>query len=720
MPDHAAPQYDPISQQAKDTLFQAASYFGADDFALIEKACDYAFIKHQGQTRQSGEPYITHPIAVATEVAKWQLDAKTVVSALLHDVLEDTGTSKSELAKEFGGTIAEVVDGLSKLEKINFNNHIEHQAESFRKMVLAMVKDIRVLIVKLSDRLHNMRTLGSMRPDKRRRIARETLETYALLANRIGMNPVYRELQDLSFYNIHPCRYTVFQAALNRWHSEQKEAIAEIMQAFQLQLASYNIEAKIKTRQKNLYSIYNKMRGRHKRFAEVCNLYGLRIVVRSIDDCYRTMGALHALYKPRPGRFKDFIALPKSNGYQGLHTTLVGPKGVPIEVQIRTPAMHKTAEYGIAAHWLYQNRTDQMRDEAVIRTRQWLQNILALQQDSGNAIEFSEHIKVDLYQNEIYLFTPNGKILVLQRGSTPVDFAYAVHTDIGHSCIGAKVNGNPVPLRQRLHTGDTVEIITREDANPNPAWLSFVVSARARSAIRSRLKNIGKEDAIILGEKLLLQTLTQLLPQHLLVSETVKNKYLADLQSKNIRFEDVLYDVGMGKLLPVSVAMQIADLAGEKFGSKTKLSPIKISGSPVSNIHISTCCNPIPGDAIKAALIPEQGLIIHSDTCENLFRIPVENQLDADWDCLGKDGKFSTKISVISQDQPGLLATLAGCIAAQNANIENVEMPPQPEGKGDFVEMRFGLSVTDTKQLNQILHDIQSIPQIISAKRLYG
>ena len=718
MSDPAAPLYDPVSQQAKDTLFQAASYFGADDFDLIAKACDYAFIKHKGQTRQSGEPYITHPIAVATEVAKWKLDAKTVISALLHDVLEDTGTTKTELAHFFGGTVAEVVDGLSKLEKINFNNHIEHQAESFRKMVLAMVKDIRVLLVKLSDRLHNMRTLGSMRPDKRRRIARETIETYALLANRIGMNPVYRELQDLSFYNIHPHRYTVFQAALQRWQAEHQDVIEEIIRAFQLQLAACNIEAKIRVRHKNLYSLYNKMKSRHKRFNEVCNLYGLRIIVRSPDDCYRTLGALHALYKPRPGRFKDFIALPKGNGYQGLHTTLVGIKGIPIEVQIRTPAMDQTAEYGIATHWLYQNRTGEVRDTAILRTRQWLQNILALQEDSGNAIEFSEHIKVDLYQNEIYLFTPNGKILVLQRGSTPVDFAYAIHTDIGHSCVGAKVNGNLVPLRHRLHTGDTIEIITRENAQPNPAWLSFVVSARARSAIRSRLKNIGREDAIMLGEKLLQQTLTQLLPQRLLVSETVKNKYLADLQSKNIRFEDVLYDVGMGKLLPVSVALQIAELAGERFGGEVKLSPIKISGSPVSNIHISTCCNPIPGDAIKAALIPEQGLIIHSDTCENLLRIPAENQLDADWDSIGKDGKFSTKISVISQDQPGLLATLAGCIAAHNANIENVEMPPQPEGKGDFVEMRFGLSVTDAEQLNQILHDIQSIPQIMSAKRL--
>ena len=718
MSESPVPQYDAISQQAKDTLFQAASYFGADDLALIEKACDYAFIKHNGQTRQSGEPYITHPIAVATEVARWKFDAKTVVSALLHDVLEDTGTSKETLTQEFGVTIAEVVDGLSKLEKIKFNNHIEHQAESFRKMVLAMVKDIRVLIVKLSDRLHNMRTLGSMRPDKRRRIARETLETYALLANRIGMNPVYRELQDLSFYNIYPHRYTIFQVAYHRWQQEHHDTMEEIIRAFQLQFASFNIEAKIKSRKKNLYSIFNKIKTRHKRFREVCNMYGFRIIVRCPDDCYRALGALHALYKPRPGRFKDFIALPKSNGYQGLHTLLIGPQGLPVEVQIRTPEMHRTAEYGIASHWLYQNRTGEVRDTAILRTRQWLQNILALQQDSTNAIEFSEHIKVDLYQNEIYLFTPNGKILVLQRGSTPVDFAYAIHTDIGHSCVGAKVNGNPVPLRHRLHTGDTIEIITRPDASPNPAWLSFVVSARARSAIRSRLKNMGREDAIILGEKLLQQALQQLLPKHLLVSETVKNKYLANLQSKNIRFEDILYDVGMGRLLPVSVAMQIAEIAGERFGGKTKLSPIKISGRPVGNIHISTCCNPIPGDSIKAALIPEQGLIIHSDTCENLFRIPVENQLDADWDSIGKDGKFSTKIKVMTQDQPGLLATLAGCIAAHNANIENVEMPPQPEGKGDFVEMRFGLSVNNAEQLNHILHDIQSIPRIISAVRL--
>ena len=715
---NAMVSYDAVSQTAKNKLLQAVLYLNESERQLVEHACDYAFVKHDGQTRKSGEPYITHPIAVATEVASWKLDAKTIVSALLHDVLEDTGTTKAELASEFDETVAAIVDGLSKLEKIHYDSYVTHQAESFRKMVLAMVKDLRVLVIKLSDRLHNMRTLGSMRPEKCRRIAQETLETYAQLANRIGMNPVYRELQDLSFLYLYPKRYRILEKAIQQWRIGSREKITEILSALTTQLVAFNIEAKVLGREKHLYSIFNKMRNNQLRFSEVMDLYCFRIVVNSIPDCYRTLGALHSLYKPHPKRFKDFIAIPKSNGYQSLHTTLIGPLGLPIEIQIRTPQMNEIAELGMARQWIYQNHTNDSANTAHIRTHQWLQNIMDIQSDNNDAIEFSQNIKDDLCSNEVYIFTPQGEIVVLPQDATPVDFAYAVHTDIGHNCIGAKVNNILVPLRHKLETGDTVEIMTQKNGNPNPTWLSFVVSARARSAIRSRLKNMDRHDAIALGEKLLQKVLQDLLPEEVITSEKLSEKYLTYLQQNQTSFEEVLYNIGMGHTLPISIAVRLAELAGKHLGKNVRLSPIKISGNESGNIHFPTCCHPIPGDSIKAVLTPNQGLVIHNDSCPHLIKSPPEKTLDANWDNIQSDLLFRTRILVSLRDGQGLLATMASVISANQANIASVDTPNRKEDKDGFIDFIFEIQIKDANQLEHIIHDLQSIPHVCKVSRM--
>ena len=715
-PQAAAP-YDPLTAEARSLLFKTASYLSQEDKQRLEKACAYAFRAHDGQTRKSGEPYITHPIAVATELAKWRMDLQTLSAGLMHDVLEDTGTTKEEMAAEFGETVADMVDGLSKLEKLKYDNQTEHQAESFRKLILAMTKDMRVIIVKLSDRLHNMRTLGSMRLEKRRRISQETLEIYAPIANRIGLNPVYRELQDLAFQNIHPARYRTLQKAMNNFRRNRRDVVGKVLAAFSQRLVGANIEAQIKGREKNLYSIHQKMRNKHLRFDEVLDIYGFRVITNSIPACYAALGALHNLYQPKPGKFKDYIAIPKSNGYQSLHTTLTGPHGLPIEVQIRTREMNAVAESGVASHWAYKSGDDKL-DQATLNTNKWLQNILDLQARSANAIEFLEHVKVDLFPSEVYIFTPKGRILVLPEGATPVDFAYAVHTDIGNSTVAARVNNSLVPLRTPLKTGDTVEIITSEQARPNAAWLSFAVSGRARSAIRSYIKNMNRHDAVELGESLLQKALSSLLPRDVLLSEELKEAYLNDLTEKQTSFEDVLYNVGMGHTLPVSVAMHLAGLAGQHLGGEVKLSPIKINGNETGRVHLGPCCNPIPGDAIRAVLIKDQGIIIHRDTCPNLLKSDPEHQLDADWEAIG-GRSYHANLLVASQDGHGLLAAMAQAMSEQGADIEAVDTPSQSQsGTEGFIEFKFRIKTKDLKQLNSIIHALHSIPNVRRVTRV--
>ncbi|MDK4544245.1 bifunctional (p)ppGpp synthetase/guanosine-3',5'-bis(diphosphate) 3'-pyrophosphohydrolase [Kingella kingae] len=712
--------YDSLTASVRDTLFREARYLNADELQQLEKACAYAFFAHDGQTRKSGEPYITHPIAVTIELARWRMDIQTLSAGLMHDVLEDTHITKAEMTQEFGDTITEMVDGLSKLENLKYDSKAEQQAESFRKLILAMTKDIRIIIVKLSDRLHNMRTLGAKSPDSRRRIATETLEVYAPIANRLGLNPVYRELQDLAFKAMHPARYQVLQRAMTAFKKNRHDVIERVLREMSLHLVGYNIEAKIQGREKNLYNIHQKMKAKKIKFEDVLDIYGFRVIVNSKAACYVALGALHELYQPKPGKFKDYIAIPKSNGYQSLHTALNGPYGLPIEIQIRTREMHAVAESGVASHWAYKSG-DTHEDETTLRTNQWLQNILDLQSRSDNAFEFLEHIKVDLFPNEVYIVTPKGKIITLPRGASTIDFAYAIHTDIGNRCIGARVNNVAVPLRTKLKTGDTVEIITSPNGKPNPAWLSFAASSRARSAIRNYVKNTSRSDAIALGERLLAQALGSLLPKEVAQSDTFKDKYLKQLEAREQKLEDVLYNVGVGLTLPVSVAMEIADMAGNHFGGEVKLSPIQIHGSETTRMHLGKCCMPVAGDSVRAVIVKDQGLIIHRDTCATLLKSDPEQQLDADWATLpaGMEKMYDAAVVVSSADAHALLATMASAISGTGGNIASVDtLSKSQAGTEGFIEFRFNVNVRDLAHLKAIMTALQHIPHVRTVKRV--
>ncbi|EIC14144.1 guanosine-3',5'-bis(diphosphate) 3'-pyrophosphohydrolase [Kingella kingae PYKK081] len=712
--------YDSLTASVRDTLFREARYLNADELQQLEKACAYAFFAHDGQTRKSGEPYITHPIAVTIELARWRMDIQTLSAGLMHDVLEDTHITKAEMAQEFGDTITEMVDRLSKLENLKYDSKAEQQAESFRKLILAMTKDIRIIIVKLSDRLHNMRTLGAKSPDSRRRIATETLEVYAPIANRLGLNPVYRELQDLAFKAMHPARYQVLQRAMTAFKKNRHDVIERVLREMSLHLVGYNIEAKIQGREKNLYNIHQKMKAKKIKFEDVLDIYGFRVIVNSKAACYVALGALHELYQPKPGKFKDYIAIPKSNGYQSLHTALNGPYGLPIEIQIRTREMHAVAESGVASHWAYKSG-DTHEDETTLRTNQWLQNILDLQSRSDNAFEFLEHIKVDLFPNEVYIVTPKGKIITLPRGASTIDFAYAIHTDIGNRCIGARVNNVAVPLRTKLKTGDTVEIITSPNGKPNPAWLSFAASSRARSAIRNYVKNTSRSDAIALGERLLAQALGSLLPKEVAQSDTFKDKYLKQLEAREQKLEDVLYNVGVGLTLPVSVAMEIADMAGNHFGGEVKLSPIQIHGSETTRVHLGKCCMPVAGDSVRAVIVKDQGLIIHRDTCATLLKSDPEQQLDADWATLpaGMEKMYDAAVVVSSADAHALLATMASAISGTGGNIASVDtLSKSQAGTEGFIEFRFNVNVRDLAHLKAIMTALQHIPHVRTVKRV--
>lgn len=720
-PDASA-DYDVITAEVRKKLFrEAARYLKQDDLILLEKACAYAFHAHDGQTRKSGEPYITHPIAVTWELAKWRMDIQALCAGLMHDVLEDTTVSKEEMAAEFGDTIAQMVDGLSKLENLQYDSKAEQQAESFRKLILAMTKDVRVIIVKLSDRLHNMRTLGAKSPASRRRIATETLEVYAPIANRLGLDHVYRALQDLSFYAMHPNRFRVLQKAMTEFKKTRHDVIGRVLREMNMRLVSENIEAQIIGREKNLYNIHQKMLSKKNfKFEEVLDIYGFRVIVNSVSQCYTALGVLHNLYQPKPGKIKDFIAIPKSNGYKSLHTTLTGPYALPLEVQIRTREMHEVAERGIASHWNEYQSDQRAPNENEKRTNQWLQNILDLQARSENAIEFLEHVKVDLYPNETYVFTPKGKILTLPRGATPIDFAYFVHTDIGNKCIGVRVNKVPVPLRTVLKTGDTVEIITSPHGKPNPTWLTFAISSRARSAIRNYIKNTSREDAIQLGAGLLARALTSLLPREVAESNELKETYLSKLTERGQTWDDLVYQVGIGMKLPVAVAMDIAEVAGKQFGGEIKLSPIQVSSSESARVHLGKCCMPLPGDSIRALIIQYQGLMIHRDTCAHLLKTEPEQQLDADWSAMPQEDKlYDTAITVSSVDTHALLAAMTTAIAHAGGNIAAVDTLSQSQaGTEGFIEFKFSLNVKNLSQLTDIITQLHKIPQVRKVVRV--
>ncbi len=703
-----------VANEAAQLLSAARAYVKPDDLPLIRQAFDFSRDAHEGQVRKSGEPYITHPLAVAHILTDWKMDAHGLAAALLHDTMEDTGVAKSTLEERFGSVVAELVDGLSKLERLEYQTKETAQAENFRKMVLAMAKDIRVIIVKLADRLHNMRTLDAMREDKRRRIAQETIDIYAPVANRIGLNKVYRELQDLCFKHLHPNRYQVLHKAIRAARGNRRELVSKIMQALSQKLVQANIEASIKGREKNLYSIYHKMQEKQLSFSEVLDIYGFRVIVNDIPSCYLALGAMHALYKPIPGKFKDYIAIPKNNGYQSLHTTLFGPYGTPIEVQIRTLDMHHIAEAGVASHWMYKSG-DESIDKAQQRTHQWLQEILELQAGSGDAIEFLEHVKVDLFPDEVYVFTPKGRILVLPQGSTPVDFAYAVHTDIGHRCIAAKINHELAPLRTPLKNGDQVEVITTTQSKPNPAWLSFVASGRARSHIRNYLKSLERDEAAHLGERLLKQAVQALATRSLSVDADTWQAYLREFAEKGQKSSDVLMEIGIGKQLPMVVASRLLELAGEALGEDVRAGPVMIRGNEGAAVQFAACCNPIPGDRIAGVINKGQGLMIHAHDCPTLGRIDHDRQLEVEWD-LVEPRLFGVPITVLAYSERGALAAVAAAITEAHANIESVDMQDAHTGEG-AIQIRFRLQVENILHLADVLANIQEQPTVVRAVR---
>jgi len=689
-----------------------ARYLKPPDIERIEEAYQFSGKAHEGQYRDSGEPYVSHPLAVAGILADWHLDPQALMAALLHDVMEDTKVSKAEISRRFGKPVAELVDGLSKLDKIEFQSQQDAQAENFRKMLLAMARDVRIILIKLADRLHNMRTLGAVPPAKRRRIARETREIYAPIANRLGLNSLYQELQELAFSHLHPLRYRVLAKATKSARGNRRQVVGKILAAIKQRLSEAGIKAEVSGREKHLYSIYKKMLEKNLSFSQVLDIYGFRVVVEDAPSCYLALGALHGLYKPVPGKFKDYIAIPKVNGYQALHTTLFGPFGTPVEIQIRTRDMHRVAEAGVASHWLYKN-SDAGLNEVQHKTHSWLQSLLDIQSESGDAAEFLEHIKVDLFPDEVYVFTPKGKIMALPRGATAVDFAYAVHTHIGNRCVATKINYELVPLRSELKNGDRVEIITAAHANPNPAWLNYVKTGKARSHIRHFLKTMHYQESVDLGETLLNQALRALNAELAEISDEQWEKLLRDITAKSR--PELLADIGLGKRLAAVVARRLL-AASEQALAEGNAGPIVIRGSEGMAVQFAKCCRPIPGDTIIGSIKKGQGIVVHTHDCPTAAKSRTEPDkwLDVEW-APEPARLFDVGIHVTVVNQRGVLAKVAGAIAADGANIDNVSMD---EDRSAHTNMHFTLQVADRQHLARIKRGLRRIPEVIRIARV--
>ena len=695
-------------------LRQHLGYLKPSDIARIEEAYQFSHAAHQGQFRKSGHPYISHPVAVAEIVADWQLDAQAVMAALLHDVMEDTEVSKEQITERFGKPVAELVDGLSKLDRIEFQSQADAQAENFRKMLLAMARDVRVILIKLADRLHNMRTLEAVSPEKRRRVARETLEIYAPIANRLGLDSLFRELQELSFSNLYPGRFKVLAKAVKSARGNRREVVNKILKALKERLQSTEIEAHVTGREKHVYSIYNKMHEKHLSFSQVLDIYGFRVVVKDIPACYLALGALHSLYKPVPGKFKDYIAIPKVNGYQSLHTTLIGPYGMPVEVQIRTQAMNRIADAGVASHWLYKS-SDAEINEVQQRTHKWLQSLLDIQHASGDPAEFLEHIKVDLFPDEVYVFTPQGKIMAMPRGATAVDFAYAVHTDIGNRCAAARINYELAPLRTELKNGDRVEIITAAHEHPNPAWLSYVKTGKARSQIRHFLKTMQYEEAAALGERMLTQAVRVL---GVKLSEATPDRWerlVRDLGAKSR--QEVVADIGLGKRLAAIVARKLLTLTEpHQAEGRAPAGSIVIHGSEGLAVQFAKCCNPIPGDPIIGFTKKGQGLVVHTHDCPTAAksRGDPEKWLDVEW-APETDKMFDLGIRVTVVNQRGVLAKVASEISEAGSNIDNVSMD---EERSLYTTMHFTLQVANRQHLAKVMRALRRIQEVVRIARV--
>jgi GTP pyrophosphokinase/guanosine-3',5'-bis(diphosphate) 3'-pyrophosphohydrolase len=712
-PSHAEVHEDPAFTVFIDSL----SYLKPDEVALVRDAYAFAETAHAGQTRYSGEPYITHPLAVAGALAEWQMDVQAVVAALLHDVMEDTSVTKAQIAQRFGRHVAELVDGLSKLDKIEFQSHQEAQAENFRKMLMAMARDLRVVLIKLADRLHNLQTMSHVRADKRRRIATETLEIYAPIANRLGLNKVFRQLQDLSFELIHPMRARVIARALRAARGNRRELLSRILDNVNGKMVDAGIEARVFGREKSIFSIYRKMEEKRLSFSQVLDIYGFRVVVRDVPTCYLALGALHALYKPVPGKFKDYIAIPKVNGYQSLHTTLIGPYGTPIEVQIRTEEMHHVAQEGVASHWLYKD-TEQSGADLQKKTAKWLQSLLELQSGTRDSAEFLEHVKIDLFPDEVYVFTPKGQIMELPRGATAVDFAYMVHTDIGNRCVAARINHELMPLRTELKNGDQVEIVTAEHANPNPAWLSYVRTGRARSKIRHFLKAVQHEESADLGESLLVQELQHLGRSVSDVSATSWDELMREAGNRSMK--DIYTDIGLGKRIAAVVARRLLAKERADVAEAPPLSTVVIRGTEGMAVQLAPCCMPIPGDPLIGSIRKGQGLVVHAHDCPGIRKSRTSEPkkwIDVEWQ--PAEGKlFDVRIRITAKNARGVLAAMAAAIADAESNIENVTMEEKTPSL--YTTLQFTIQVANRAHLANVMRGLRHISDVVRITRVRG
>ena len=686
------------------------SYLPPEQIDMIMQAYEFGAAAHDGQTRKTGEPYISHPVAVAQDLAEMHLDAQAIAAAILHDVVEDTDASLDDIEGKFGTEIAQLVDGVSKLDQIQFRSRAEAQAESFRKMMLAMIGDIRVILVKLADRLHNMKTLEAMPAEKRKRIARETLDIYAPIANRLGINRMKVELQDLGFRYLYPMRYRVLDKALRKSKGSQRQIVKRISEEFGKTLSDEGIEGEIIGREKHLYSIYRKMAEKKRMLGDVVDVYGFRIIVEDVGTCYKVLGLVHGLYKPMPGRFKDYIAIPRVNGYQSLHTTLFGPKGLPLEIQIRTREMDRVAESGVASHWQY--KADDPADATPQRrAREWLANLAELQR-SGTSEEFLESVKVDLFPDKIYVFTPKGEIMPLPRGATTVDFAYAVHTDIGNRCVAAKIDRGLVPLRTPLENGQSVEIITGRGAKPNPNWLTFVRTAKARTAIRQYMKQMRSSESIDLGKRLLDRTLKDLGSS---LRKVGKLRMKAALEELGLEETSELFEqLGLGERLAPLTARFLLGINAEGEAEPSKASLV-IAGTEGMVVSYAKCCYPIPGDDVMGYLSSGRGVVIHRNCCGNLinFRKQPEKWIAVTWE-KDIDLEFASQIQTDTQNRPGVLAEVAATIADCGSNIEQVEVLGRHE---DCSMLSFLLQVRDRTHLARIMRDVRNMKNVIRVSR---
>ena len=717
----ATPAVTPGVASVSQLSAKLAEYLSPTELKKVKEAYRFSDEMHLGQVRKSGEPYISHPIAVAEICADWKLDAQAIMAALLHDVMEDQDVKKDELIERFGPQVATLVDGLSKLEKIEFQSLIEAQAENFRKMLLAMASDVRVILIKLADRLHNMRTLEHMTDAKKRRIASETMEVYVPIAHRLGLNNIYRELQDLAFSHLYPLRYRTLSKAVKAARGNRREVVKKILESVKTTLATAGIEAEVYGREKTLYGIYKKMRSKRLSFSQVLDVYGFRVVVDNFANCYVALGTLHGLYKPMPGKFKDYIAIRKLNGYQSLHTTLIGPYGTPVEFQIRTQEMHRTAESGVAAHWLYKNGDSNLSDLQQ-RTHAWLQSLLDIQQQTGDSAEFLEHVKVDLFPDSVYVFTPKSKIIALPRGATALDFAYTIHTGIGDHTVAVKINHETAQLRTELRNGDIVEIVTDPNSRPSPTWLAFVRTGKARSAIRHHLRTINLNESVELGQELLAQALTALNIRPDLPDATIEKL----LNESSANTMDELYaDIGIGKRMAALVARHIFGLIDDDLASipstqhlpPGELDPVTIYGAEGVSVQLGPCCLPIPGDQVIGQLRRDQGLIVHTNDCVAAKRTRAKEPdrwIPVQWG-LEVNRRFDCRIRLLINNEKGILARVAAEIGESDANISYVGMDEDDEHV--MTQLRFTIQVKDRVHLAHLIRNLRGVAGVTRVER---